>query len=370
MPATRLLGLSGDFGTREFVFYRGGRLRDVVVGYESWGRLSSNRDNVVLLFTGLSASAHASCSEGDASLGWWEHLIGPGKSLDTNRFYVVCVNSLGSCFGSTGPSSISPVSGKPYGSTFPALSIEDIAKAGHHALWEQGIERPKAVLGGSMGGMSALAYAVQFPDEFDYLVTISAACRALPFTIAIRSIQREIIRDDPDWLNGDYPLSQQPEKGMRAARKLGLMSYRAADEWRFRFDRARIDRKRRSDKAYGMEFEIESYLDYNARKFVRTFDANSYLQLSRAMDWFDLADHGGSVNAALAKIHARRILVLGVPTDTLFPIDQQEEITDGLRKAGNQVRFEAVDAAHGHDSFLIDDGSFQPILADFFFAMD
>ncbi len=370
MPATRQLRLPGDFGTREFIFYRGGRLRDVVIGCESWGTLSSNRDNAVLLFAGLSASAHACRSEDDASLGWWEHLIGPGKPLDTNRFYVVCVNSLGSCFGSTSPSFTSPVSGKPYGSTFPDLSIEDIAKAGHHALWELGIERPKAVIGGSMGGMSVLGYAVQFPGEFDYLATISAACRALPFTIAIRSIQREIIRDDPFWLNGDYPLDRQPEKGMRAARKLGMMSYRAADEWRVRFNRARIDQKRRSGKPYGMEFEIESYLDYNAEKFVRVFDANSYLQLSRAMDWFDLADHGGSVNAALAKIHARRILVLGVPTDTLFPIDQQKEMTEGLRKAGNEVQFETIDAAHGHDSFLIDDGTFQPVLADFFSAMD
>ena len=234
-PATQLITLRGDYGTGDFVMHRGGILKKVTVGYETWGALSSNHDNVVLVFAGLSPSAHACSSELDASNGWWEYMIGPGKPIDTNRFYVVSVNSLGSCFGSTGPSSINPDTNEVYGLDFPDLSIEDIAKSAHHALHDLGIDRVHAVVGSSMGGMSSLAYALMYPQEVDYLVTISAATRALPFTIAVRSLQREIIRCDPGFNNGRYSLDHEPERGMILARKLGLMSYRAAEEWHQRF---------------------------------------------------------------------------------------------------------------------------------------
>ena len=367
-PATRLIKLSGDYGMREFVMYRGDRLPEVQVAYEAWGELSPNHDNVVLVFTGLSPSAHACSSPQDLSPGWWEYMIGPGKPIDTDRFYVICVNSLGSCFGSTSPSSSNPATGRPYGARFPELSIEDIAKAGHHALNDLGIDHLLAVVGASMGGMSSLAYALQYPDELDYLVTISSACRALPFTIAVRSLQREIIRCDPGWRGGDYAISEEPLKGMTLARKLGLMSYRAAEEWRRRFNRARVLPGRRAppDDLFGIEFEVESYLDYNARKFAGGFDANSYLYLSRAMDLFDVADHGGSVNAGLARIHAKRTLVIGVTTDILFPLEQQRQVADGLVKSGREVVYRELDSIYGHDSFLVDAEKFGPVVAEFF----
>ena len=254
----------------------------------------------------------------------------------------------------------------PYGAAFPELSIEDIAKAAHHALNDLGIDHPCAVVGSSMGGMSALAYALQYPDEMDYLLLISSACRALPFTIAVRSLQREITRCDPGWKGGAYSISEEPLKGMTLARKLGLMSYRAAEEWRRRFNRARIAAGRRSEDPFGMEFEIESYLDYNANKFAGHFDANSYLYLSRAMDLFDVADHGGSVNAGLARVHARRTLVAGVSSDILFPVEQQRQIADGLRKAGRDVVYKEIDSIYGHDSFLVDSEAFAPVIAEFF----
>ncbi len=365
-PATRYVKLSGDYAMREFVMYRGGRLPEVRIAYETWGALAPNHDNVVLVFTGLSPSAHACSSPEDPSPGWWEYMIGPGKPIDTGRFHVICINSLGSCFGSTSPASINPATARPYGAEFPELSIEDISKSAHHTLNDLGIDHPLAVVGSSMGGMTALAYALQYPDEMDNLVTISSACRALPFTIAVRSLQREIIRCDPHWLDGAYPADDEPFKGMTLARKLGLMSYRASEEWRRRFDRARVAPGKRSGDPFDVEFEIESYLDYNAKKFARNFDANSYLYLSRAMDLFDVADHGGSVNAGLARIHAKHTLVIGVTTDILFPLEQQRQIADGLVKAGRQVTYKELASIYGHDSFLVDAENFAPVVAEFF----
>ena len=364
-PATRIVRLSGDYGTSDFVMRRGARLAEVQLAYESWGTIAANHDNVIVVFTGLSSSAHASSSAQDSSRGWWEFMIGPGKPLDTNRFYVICFNSLGSCFGSTSPASINPQTQHAYGLDFPVLCIEDIAKAAHHALLDLGINHVHAVVGGSMGGMSALAYALQFPGEMDYLITLSAASRALPFTIAVRSLQREIIRCDPQWLEGRYHPQQMPRKGMMLARKLGLMSYRASQEWRDRFDRARVAPERRHGKMFEMEFEIESYLEYNAAKFVSNFDANSYLYLSHSMDLFDVADHGGSVNAGLARIEAKKIPVLGVQGDILFPIEQQRELYNGLKKAGKDVKLIEIPSIYGHDSFLIDADRFSPPVAEF-----
>lgn len=362
--ATRYVRLKGDYGQRDFIMYRGGRLPEVYIAYETWGALSRNKDNAILLFTGLSPSAHACSSEDDTTAGWWEYMIGPSKPLDTDRYHIICVNSLGSCFGSTSPSSICPDTGKAYGLDFPELCIEDIAKAAHHALHEMGIDHLHAVVGASMGGMSALAYVLQYPDSSDALITISSACRAMPFTIAVRSLQREIIRCDPRWQNGFYAFDQQPEQGMLLARKLGLMSYRAGEEWRQRFNRARIAPSKR-EQLFDMEFKIESYLDYNARKFIHNFDANSYLYLSHAMDTFDIADHGGSVNAGLTKIHTQRNLIVGIESDILFPIEQQQELANGLKKTGHQTDFHALDSIHGHDSFLIDDGKLAPLVQAF-----
>ena len=364
--ATQYVTLKGDYGSGDFIMHRGGVLKEVVIAYETWGKLSPNHDNAVLVFGGLSPSAHACSSELDPSAGWWEYMIGPDKPIDTNRFHVICVNTLGSCFGSTGPSSINPETNQRYGVEFPDLTIEDMAKSAHHALHELGIDHLHAVIGSSMGGMSSLAYALMYPDELDHFVTISAATRALPFTIAVRSLQREIIRCDPGFKNGQYELDEEPADGMVLARKLGLMSYRAAEEWHQRFNRARVSPERRSEDRFGIEFEVESYLDYNARKFVKTFDANSYIYLSRAMDLFDVAEHGGSVNAGLAKIHTKSSLVIGVETDILFPIHQQQEIADGLKKAGNQVTFSQLDSINGHDSFLVDEAHFAPVMRDYF----
>jgi homoserine O-acetyltransferase len=348
-----------------FKFYRDGTLSQVQMAYETWGELSKDKDNVVLLFTGLSPSSHACSSLIDPTPGWWEMMIGAGKPIDTNKFYVVCINSLGSCFGSTGPSSINPDTAEPYRLNFPPLSIEDIATAGRSAMQILGIQKIHTIVGLSLGGMTALAYAIRYPDEVKNLILVSAAAQATSFAIAIRSLQRELIKSDPAWQSGNYPKSKGPIMGMHLARKLGLISYRSAQEWQERFGRERIASHHQSSP-FDFEFEIESYIDHNAQKFIHHFDANSYLYLSRAIDWFDVAEYGGSVEAGLAKIRAQNNLVIGVETDILYPLAQQQEIARGLEKAGRHVEFVPLPSVQGHDAFLIDEDRFCPVIESFF----
>ncbi|HEX6738344.1 MAG TPA: homoserine O-acetyltransferase [Vicinamibacteria bacterium] len=348
-----------------FVMRCGGVLPEVEIAYESWGALSPARDNVLLLVTGLSPGAHARSSAEDPSPGWWEDVVGPGQAIDTDRFHVVCVNSLGSCHGSTGPASPDPRSGQPYRLRFPVLTIEDIATAAREALRALGLPRVRAVVGPSLGGMTALAYALLFPDEVGALAVVSGACRALPFAIAIRSLQREAIRSDPAWLGGEYAAGEGPAVGMRLARKLGLITYRSAAEWKERFGRERVAVRDRDAGPFGVEFEVEAYLEMHARKFVGTFDANSYLYLSRSMDLFDVAEHGGTVEAGLARVGPKPALVIGVETDILFPLEQQEEIARGLEKGGAKATFVPLPSIQGHDSFLVDLQRFGPAIGGF-----
>jgi len=348
-----------------FPMYRGGRLLEVTLAYESWGELSPDADNAILIFTGLSPSAHAASSETDPSPGWWEYMIGPDKAIDTNRFFVVCMNSLGGCHGSTGPGSINPGTGEKYGAEFPVLTVEDIARAGHELMRELGVERLHAAAGSSMGGMASIAYAIQFPQSIEYLISISAAAQALPLTIALRSLQREIIRSDPAWNNGRYQTGEEPLSGMALARKLGLVSYRAADEWNTKFDRSKLPPEKLTGKPFQHEFEIENYLEYNAQKFIHSFDANSYQYLSLCMDLFDIAEHGGTVDAGMSKIKVKKALVIGVTTDILFPLKQQRELAESLKTTNTDVEYVEIDSVNGHDAFLIDDKQFSPVVAKF-----
>jgi len=359
-PARKFVRLPSPFPMRH-----GGVLPEVEMAYEIGGRLSPARDNALLIVTGLSPSAHARSSAEDPTPGWWEEMVGPGLAIDTERFFVICVNSLGSCWGSTGPASIDPRMGRRYRMTFPVLAIEDIATAAHDLVRALGIERLRAIVGPSLGGMTSLAYAILFPHEIGALVTISAATRATPFAIAIRSVQREAIRSDPEWKNGEYEQGAEPRAGLRLARKLGLITYRSAREWRERFRRERVEVRDGKAGVFGVEFEIEAYLEAHAERFSQSFDANCYLYLSRCMDLFDVAEHGGSVETGLGKIRAERTLVIGVEHDFLFPIDQQEEIASTLRRLGRDVRFVPLPSIQGHDSFLVDIDRFAPVVADF-----
>ena len=345
---------------------RHGHLESPTIAYETWGELNFQKDNGILLFTGLSPSAHAASSEVDPSSGWWEQMVGESKPIDTTKYFVICINSLGSCFGSTGPTSINPETGDQYRLNFPVLTIEDIARSGHEVVKALGLDRLHAVVGASMGGMTSIAYAILFPEYADSLVSISGSARAAPFAISLRSLQREIIQSDPIWNDGNYDVKEEPVLGMRLARKLGMLTYRSAAELEQRFGRELIPEERQTGESFGLDFEVESYLEAHATKFIGTFDANCYLYLSRAMDLFDVADHGGSVEHGLARVGASRALVIGVETDLLFPISHQKCIADGLENGKRDVTFHSLESIQGHDAFLVDMDRFRPILCDFF----
>ncbi|MGH8073742.1 MAG: homoserine O-acetyltransferase MetX [Lysobacter sp.] len=372
-PGTRYIDLPSPFPMK-----RGGELHGARMAYETWGTLSAVRDNAILIVPGLSPDAHAAANEANPAPGWWEAMVGPGKPIDSDRWFVVCVNSLGSCKGSTGPASINPDTGAAYRLGFPELSIEDGAEAAAHVVRELGIDQLACVIGNSMGGMAALALLVRHPGIARSHVNISGAAKALPFSIAIRSLQREAIRLDSNWNNGDYDDASYPESGMRMARKMGVITYRSALEWDGRFGRVRLDRSSQDgdggdDEPFGLEFEVESYLEAHARRFVRNFDPNCYLYLSRSMDWFDLGDYcaqrsgdgEGNTRAGLASIRVDKALAIGAATDILFPLQQQREVADGLRAGGADARFLPLDSPQGHDAFLVDFDRFGPAVREF-----
>jgi homoserine O-acetyltransferase len=354
-----------------FTMKRGGELRGAQVAYETWGSPNAARDNAVLILTGLSPSAHAARNQADDSPGWWEDIVGPGKAIDSNRWFVVCMNSLGSCKGSSGPASRNPATGEPWRLDFPDLSLEDIGNAGHELVRGLGIERLAALVGCSMGGMSALGCLAHHPGFARAHVSVCTAPRAQPFAIAIRSLQREAIRLDPNWNEGRYDDEHYPETGMNIARKLGVITYRSSLEWRGRFGRIRLDPGDREDDPFGAEFQIESYLNAHARRFTRSFDPNCYLYLSRASDWFDLAEYGGApdsstaVRNALAKMKLERALVIGVETDILFPLEQQQQLAEDLTATGTDTTFVGLDSPQGHDAFLVDTGRFGAAIGAF-----
>lgn len=337
-----------------FPMWRGGVLRGARIAYETWGELNAAKDNAILIFTGLSPPAHAKSSPEDPSEGWWEGMIGPGFAIDTNRYFVVCVNSLGSCFGSTGPASTNPATGAPYRLSFPDLSVEDIARGGYETLRSLGIERANTIIGPSLGGMVVLAFAAQFPGATRRLVSISGTAAASPFAIALRSIQREAILRDPDWQGGAYTDDRPPATGMRIARKLGMMTYRSAAEWVERFGRQPVRDDLREEGPFAPEFAIQSYLEVHARRFVRAFDPNCYLYISRAMDRFDLSKHGSSNAEVLARSGIERALVIGVESDMLFALREQRALAEDFTRAGIPTHFAPLDCIEGHDSFLID----------------
>ncbi|MBB3856012.1 homoserine O-acetyltransferase [Xanthomonas arboricola] len=379
-----------------FPMKRGGLLQQARVAYETWGTLAADRSNAVLIVTGLSPNAHAAANQANPEPGWWEAMLGPGKPIDTERWFVVCVNSLGSCKGSTGPASIDPATGTRYRLGFPELSIEDVADAAADVVRALGIEQLACLIGNSMGGMTALALLLRHPGIARSHINISGSAQALPFSIAIRSLQREAIRLDPHWNGGHYDDTHYPESGMRMARKLGVITYRSALEWDGRFGRVRLDSEQAADDPFGLEFQVESYLEGHARRFVRFFDPNCYLYLSRSMDWFDLAEYvddslaidapvdgtqadnaavaarpdtgistDATVLAGLAQIRIARALAIGANTDILFPVQQQEQIAEGLRAGGAEAHFIGLDSPQGHDAFLVDFARFGPAVRNF-----
>jgi len=351
----------------------GGELVGAEVAVETYGILNAARDNAILVFTGLSASAHAAAHPQDPTKGWWEPMVGSGRALDTDRYCVVVVNSLGSCFGSTGPASVNPLTGQVYGGDFPEMRVEDIARASQAAVDALGIDTLLAAVGCSLGGMTVLAHAALFPGRARGLVSISGAMAANAAAIATRSLQREMVGTLLK-AGADRSLVEQ---AMRWARKIGVLSYVGTDLLEQRFGRDQTEPY--AGRGSGTDFEVESWLEHLAQKFVRQFDPWSYWTISRAMDLFDFGAFGvaagadglrrrGATDTAAAarKLHLERALVIGVRDDLLFPVDQQREMGQVLGEAGVDCEYVELSSPYGHDAFLTEAALFTPILTDFF----
>jgi homoserine O-acetyltransferase len=343
--------------------------------YETYGTLGAARDNAVLICHALNASHHvAGVSPDDPEdLGWWDNMVGPGKPVDTDRFFVVGVNNLGSCFGSTGPMSVNPATGRPYGPDFPVVTVEDWVRAQARLADALGIERFAAVMGGSLGGMQALAWSTLFPSRLQHCVAIATAPRLSAQNIAFNEVARRAIVTDPEFHGGRfYDHCTVPARGLQVARMIGHITYLSDDVMAERFGRTL--RRHASDTALGddyrftfdVEFEIESYLRYQGEKFSRYFDANTYLLITRALDYFDPARaHGDDLAAALAPATCD-FLLASFSTDWRFAPARSREIVAALLANRRRVTYAEIDAPHGHDAFLLDDARYHALIAAYF----
>ncbi len=328
----------------------GGELAEFSLAYETWGELSPARDNAILLHTGLSSSSHVRSQPKNTHDGWWEAFVGPGRPVDTDRFFVICSNLLGGCYGSTGPSSTSPKTGEPYATDFPILTVNDMVRAQLLLLDHLGVERLHATVGSSLGGMQSLQLAAVAPERAARVVSISAATRSYPQSIAMRFVQRQAVMLDPDWQGGRYYGASFPHRGQKVAREIGTTTYRSGPEWQERFGRERIgDGVPTLDE----DFSIEGYLVHQGEKFCLQYDPNSYLYISKAMDLFDVTAPGADGRPLIDNITVPA-LVIGVSSDILFPSWQQREVAERIEANGAEVTFVEIDGYYGHDTFMID----------------
>ncbi|HKJ94081.1 MAG TPA: homoserine O-acetyltransferase [Gammaproteobacteria bacterium] len=324
--------------------------------YETYGRLNADRSNAVLVCHALSGTHHAAGyhSREDRKPGWWETCIGPGKPLDTNRFFVVCCNNLGGCHGSTGPASLNPETGQPYGPDFPMVTVHDWVVSQARLADRLGIERWAAVVGGSLGGMQAMQWAIDYPERLGHALVIAAAPRLSAQNIAFNEVARQAIRSDPDFHDGRYQAqSTVPARGLMLARMLGHITYLSDEAMRAKFGRDLRKGKDDYDFHYEVEFEVESYLRYQGRVFVDRFDANTYLLMTKALDYFDPATAaGGSLSDALAGTSAK-FLVASFTSDWRFPPARSREIVRALLDNDKDVVYAQIEADQGHDAFLM-----------------
>ncbi|MDQ7969428.1 MAG: homoserine O-acetyltransferase [Oxalicibacterium faecigallinarum] len=348
----------------------GAQIADYTLVYETYGTLNADRSNAVLVCHALNASHHVAGTYGDdkGTKGWWDNMVGPGKPLDTNRFFVIGVNNLGSCFGSTGPMHTNPATGKPYGAHFPVITVEDWVQAQARLADRLGIEQFAAVMGGSLGGMQALSWSIQFPERLRHCLVIASTPKLTAQNIAFDDVARQAILTDPQYHGGDfYEHGVVPKNGLRVARMLGHITYLSDDDMAAKFGR---DLRSGSYQfGYGIDFEIESYLRYQGDKFSEYFDANTYLLITKALDYFDPArDFGGNLSKALERTRAK-FLVVSFSTDWRFAPERSREIVEALVDNQRIVTYAEIDAPHGHDAFLLDDVRYMNVVRSYFDRM-
>ncbi len=340
-----------------FRFDCGARLENLELCYETWG--SYRGDNAILITHALTGTSHVAAGNGRP--GWWQNLVGPGCVFDTERYFIICANVIGGCSGSSGPASLNPITGKPYGTSFPVITIRDMVRAARHLLDELGVSRLRSVAGGSMGAMQAMEWAALYPEIVDSIVIMAAPGRAYPQSIAYRKTQRQAIMLDPAWNNGNYYESGPPLDGIELARQMGFITYRSEKHFAERFGRQFADKDFFDLHA---RFEIEAYLQHHGRKLGTWFDANTYLYLSKAMDLFDLGLGCSSFAEGVRRIKAPAC-VIGFDSDLLFPLYQQKEIADLLAPYNPRVSFHEVKTEFGHDAFLLETEQLSNIVGDF-----
>ena len=358
-----------------FELEAGGGISPVDMEYETYGELNAARDNAILIVHALSGDAHAAGWDAEAQTngrkwrlrkpGWWDEMVGPGKPLDTRRWFFICSNVLGSCYGTTGPSSVDPVSGKPWGLRFPLVTVSDWVRLQARLLDRLGIERLTAVVGGSLGGQQALEWALAYPERVENAIVLAASARLSPQGLAFNAVARHAILSDPNFNQGDYYGGPAPAAGLSAARMLGHITYLSDESMLEKFGR-RLQDKEKPDFSFGIEFQVESYLAYQGRSFVERFDANSYLYITRAMDYYDAAERwgGGSLDEACSRIKSR-LMVVSFSTDWLYTPAQCRDLALSVVRNGIPINYAMVPSSYGHDSFLVEYERLGPLLTDF-----
>ena len=345
----------------------GAVLDEYELAYETYGTLNADASNAVLVCHALNAAHHVAGRYADdpANVGWWDNMIGPGKPVDTNRFFVVGVNNVGGCHGSTGPCSLDPATGKPWGGQFPVVTVEDWVAAQARLASRLGIARFAAVMGGSLGAMQSLQWTISFPEKLRHAVVIACAPNLSAQNIAFNEVARQAIVTDPDFHGGNYyEQGVKPHRGLRLARMVGHITYLSDDEMASKFGRQL--RNGKLSYSFDPEFQIESYLRYQADKFSEYFDANTYLRITKALDYFDPAfEHGGSLSRALASARAA-FLVISFTTDWRFSPERSREIVKALLDNRADVTYAEIDAPHGHDAFLLEDPRYHRVVAAYF----
>ncbi|WP_294435828.1 homoserine O-acetyltransferase [uncultured Victivallis sp.] len=344
----------------------GRTLKGVNIRYETVGTLAPDRSNAILITHALSGDAHV-CGRHtpeDPKPGWWDEMVGPGKAIDTNRYFVICSNVLGSCAGSTGPRSVNPDTGNPYNLDFPVITIRDMVRAQRYLIDYLGIEKLLSVVGGSMGGMQAMEWAINYPDRLDSAVPIATTSQLSPQSIAFDWVGREAIKYDPNWNNGNYSADHVPDRGLAAARMLAHITYLSDESMSLKFGRDLQDADSYSFD-FHRDFAVESYLEHQGRRFVERFDANSYFYITRAMDYFDLAARAGGDLAKAFSTATAAFLVVSFSSDWLFPTVESRKIVNALLKNRLNVSFCEIKSAYGHDAFLLEADVLGPMLRDF-----
>lgn len=332
----------------------GAVLAPVTLAYETWGTLAPTADNAVLVCHALTGNAHARDTDlpDDPRAGWWNPLIGPGRVFDTDRYFVMCSNVLGSCYGSTGPTSPHPADGRPYGPRFPLIGIPDLVRAQRALLAQLGVRRLAVVVGGSIGGQQALEWAIAYPEVVDRVIVLAAGARLSALGIGLNEIGRRAIAADPRWHGGDYAPGDGPASGLAIARMVAMLTYTSPMDLDARFGRRPASRPTHAP-TFGSAYDVESYLQYQGAKLVQRFDANSYLVLTRAMDRYDIAEGPGRGTdvAAYARVRAD-LLAVGTSSDWLFPPAHVRDVAAGVAAAGGRARYAEIDSPLGHDAFL------------------